>query len=625
MCGIAGIIDRSRDVVEQAVPAMNRAQAHRGPDDDGTATLGMQGGWLGFGHRRLAVIDVSPSGHQPMFDTIAGNCITFNGEIYNFRELRSDLERRGQAFRTQTDTEVILKAYAVWGIDCVKRLRGIFAFGLWDPSRQLLLLARDPLGVKPLYLFERDQTLLFASEVRAMLATELIDRKLCQEGLLSYLAYGSVQEPFTMIRDIRSLPAGHCLVWEHGTTSVRRYWNLPSPDTISETAPQDLYMVMSQRLKDAVGSQLVSDVPLGVFLSGGLDSTAIAALASQAATTPIRTFSVVFQESKYDERRWSNLVAKHIGSEHTEIELTGDQLLQWLPQIVNAFDEPSADGINTFVVSKLARESGMTVALSGLGGDEVFGGYNGFRKALLIDRLFAATRLLPPMLRHLISSGLDSLNYNEGLRKLSDLLETKSDPHLVSRRLFSKSQIHKLLNQKIPVATSWEEEAFGAMTAQAMGYDTVNRISAFELQTYMQSTLLRDTDQMSMAHALEVRVPLIDSWLVEFCFTLPGNCKVDQNSPKPLISQSIRNIIPQEIISRPKMGFELPFEQWLRQGLKGELTEIFHANSSEVSWPFEFKGFASIWGQFQAGRLNWSRVWALYVLRKWMRHNRVTC
>ena len=299
-------------------------------------------------------------------------------------------------------------------------------------------------------------------------------------------------EPFTMIRDIRSLPAGHCLVWEHGISSVRRYWSLPSSDTVSETVPQDLYMEMSQRLKDAVGSQLVSDVPLGVFLSGGIDSTAIAALASQAASTPIRTFSVVFREkANMMKRLWSNLVVKHVGSEHTEIELTGDQLLQWLPRIVNAFDEPSADGINTFfVVSKLACETGMTVALSGLGGDEVFGGYNGFRKALLIDRLFAASTPITSLLVmefHLVLTLWITMKVCASSRPF----ETKSDPHLVSRRLFSKSQIHGLLNREIPFATSWEEEAFGSMTAQAKGYDTVNRISAFELQTYMRSTLLR--------------------------------------------------------------------------------------------------------------------------------------
>ena len=382
MCGIAGILHSDKDLVERVLPAMNYAQKHRGPDDEGSVIVPAQGGWLGFGHRRLAIIDLSAAGHQPMNDAVTGNWISFNGEIYNFRELRRELEKKGHLFRTGTDTEVILKAYTEWGTESVRRLRGIFAFAIWDSARQSLFAARDHLGVKPIYYWRENKTFLFASEVRALLATGVTGTKLDYDGLHSYLAYGSVQEPFTMVKGIRSLPAGHFMEWDKKGIRTERYWKLPQPGPGPDsTDPARLYEEAAHRLFDAVDSQLISDVPLGAFLSGGIDSTAIAALMRKSNRGKVRTFSIVFDETAYDEREWSRLAAREIGTEHTELELTGEHVRLDLPDAMGSFDQPSVDGLNTYFVSKAVREAGLTVALSGVGGDELFGGYGGLPEA----------------------------------------------------------------------------------------------------------------------------------------------------------------------------------------------------------------------------------------------------
>jgi asparagine synthase (glutamine-hydrolysing) len=624
MCGIAGIFDAEPGVVAKALEAMNRTQAHRGPDDAGVRLIEMLRGCLGLGHRRLAIIDLSPAGHQPMEDPERGNWITYNGEIYNFRELRRELEGCGERFRTATDTEVILKAYGVWGRECVKRLRGIFAFGLWDAQRQGLLLARDQLGVKPLYLWEWEGRLVFASEVRAMLASGLVPRAVDLDGLHSYLAYGSVQEPFSLIRGIRSLPPGHVLEWQGGEARPTQYWALPPPDAVVPDAPADLKERLAASLTDAVGSQLVADVPLGAFLSGGIDSTAIAALAQQAGNGPVRTFSLVFREPRYDERRWSRLAARNIGSLHTEVELTGESVRERLPRALAAFDQPSLDGLNTYFVSGAAREAGLTVALSGVGGDELFGGYDGYRKPLLAARIFPALSWLPPGLRRAAAAGLNVTSRSEAARKLADLLVARRDPYLVVRRLFSDWQIRELLHPDIPVSTDWEEAAFAPVEAAVRGYDPINRASAFELETYMLSTLLRDTDQMSMVHALEVRVPLIDQRLVELLFALPGPIKLDRAQPKPLLTRPLDGLIPNECIHRPKCGFELPFEVWLRGAIEDQVRDALCGRDATGDLaPFCRAGMAQLWQDFRDRRVNWSRVWTVFVLKQWLAHHEI--
>jgi asparagine synthase (glutamine-hydrolysing) len=623
MCGIAGVLHPNSETALAVIPAMNNAQMHRGPDDGGMEFIKADGFSVGLAHRRLAIIDVSTAGHQPMNDSDTGNWITFNGEIYNFQELRRELEKKGQAFRTGTDTEVILKGYAVWGLECVRRLRGIFAFGIWDASSKRLLLARDQLGVKPLYYWRRNDAFLFASEVRALLATGLTGAKLDYDGLRSYLAYGSVQEPFTMVQGIRSLEAGHLMVWDKGLVSTKRYWELPRPEMASREVSKKLYEEAAHRLFDAVDSQLISDVPLGAFLSGGIDSTAIAALMQRSNKRTARTFSVVFNEEAYDERHWSQLAAREIGTEHTELTLTADKVCHDLPRALGCFDQPSIDGLNTYFISQAVREAGLTVALSGVGGDELFGGYDGFRKPLRIDRFHSATHQFPLFIRRMLSGALNACGLWETIRKAADTLVTTRDPYLLSRRLFSDRQLSRLLSGDIVFPDSWEEKAFGRLETESRLYDPINRISALEMQTYMLSTLLRDTDQMSMAHALEVRVPLIDPLLVEFCFTVPGSCKIENGQPKPLLTRPLGDLLPRACVHRPKRGFVLPFQLWLSGALKSEMQDSLAGVAARESTLFEPGALAALWAQYQSGRVNWSRVWAIFVLIRWMQQNRI--
>ena len=618
MCGIAGVLC-SDFIGEAAVQAMNEVMAHRGPDDEGIQRLLTSAGAVVLGHRRLAIIDLSPSGHQPMEDRDSRNWITYNGEIYNFQDLRKQLEGMGQAFRTKTDTEVILKAYATWGEDCLKHLRGIFAFGIWDEKRQTLFLTRDQLGVKPLYYFKGKDCFIFASEVRALLASGLVPRKLDINGLYSYLTYGSPQDPYTLIEDVKSLLPGHFLEWKMGEIKIHRYWQFPTPETVRSDVPKDVYSQIAEQLADAVKIELISDVPLGAFLSGGIDSTVIAVLMRKTSIVPVKTISIVFDEAKYDERKYSRHAAEYIGTDHTELELRGETVRNDLPEALAAYDQPSIDGLNTYFVSKVTKEAGLTVALSGVGGDELFGGYDGYRKSLFAERWGKPIQAIASLVPVNLQSLLKGLNGSERVRKGIALLTMKRHPYFISRRLFSDWQIERLLHKDISRTSLWEPDTFERIESEAKGYDPINRASAFELQTYMLSTLLRDTDQMSMAHALEVRVPLIDHKLVEFLFTLPGHIKVDKGVPKPLLTKTLGDSIPQECIFRPKQGFELPFDIWLRECLQKEMTEEFLNTKKDKAWPLEQNALSEIWQEFQRGKLNWSRVWAIIALKHWLK------
>jgi asparagine synthase (glutamine-hydrolysing) len=634
MCGIAVLLSGSGSAEDHLprVAAMVEAERHRGPDGSGVEVMSSHDPALVFGHVRLAIIDLSPAGRQPMRDPESGNWITFNGEIYNYVELRRELEGGGHRFVTATDTEVILKAYAEWGSECVRRLRGIFAFAIWQPgagsegaAAPRLFLARDHLGVKPLYYWRQGETLLFASEVRALLASGLVERRLSMTGLRSYLAYGSVQEPLTMIEGVLSLPPGHALSWQDGQIDMQRYWRLPPPEGISARPPARLLEEVGGRLSDAVRSQLVADVPLGVFLSGGIDSTAIAALAQRAAGGQVKTVSVVFDEKDYDERAYARRAAEHIGTDHVELNLTGGAVLETLPQALKAFDQPSVDGLNTYFVSKVTREAGLTVALSGVGGDEVFAGYGGYRKALTAERWGRRLAPIPGAARELTAGVVNALGARPVFAKMAELLRHPGHPYFLTRQLFTTPLVSELLMPECRDAQhAWGPPSLPQLAAETYGYDPVNKISALELQTYMLSTLLRDTDQMSMAHALEVRVPLVDHQLVEFLFTLPGGCKLDHPQPKPLLTRSLDGLLPDECVRRPKRGFELPFAVWLKGNLQTQVVErLFHPPSGSA-FPFQAEGLKKLWRRFESGVLRWSHVWAVYVLLVWLDEHRVT-
>lgn len=628
MCGIAGAIMPKTEInsLPDKVEMMIDAQKQRGPNGHGVDVVNTVTPTVIFGHCRLAIIDLSSAGHQPMCDSDTGNWITFNGEIYNFRELRGKLEEQGQVFRTQTDTEVILKAYATWGLTCAAKLRGIFAFGIWDQQQRRLFLARDQLGVKPLYFYHDNKYLFFASEVRALLASGLIPRHLDIDGLSSYLRYGSVQEPNTLVKEVHSLPPGHILTWQNGKIEKKCYWQLPRSTTISYKPSDDIYEELNSHLTEAVGVQLVADVPLGAFLSGGIDSTAIAALMRGRIET-VKTFSIIFDEAAYDERAYARIAASHIGTEHHELLLTSQIMQEHLDNALHAFDQPSMDGLNTYFVAKITREAGLTVALSGVGGDELFGGYAGYQRPLQLERWHQRLRYVPETVRRLLANLSRFAPQTEIVRRGADLLRTTTHPYALARQVFNEGQIagllqHDLVSQNLGEGSWWQQRMDKLYTATA-DYDSINRASALELQTYMLSTLLRDTDQMSMAHALEVRVPLLDHKLVEALFQLPGSSKLSNTHPKPLLTQTLGTLLPYECVYRAKQGFTFPFELWLRQHMYQTVVNSFTSQQAVNAYPFDSNGLQWLWQQFEQRRIGWSRVWAIFVLRCWLNEHQV--
>jgi asparagine synthase (glutamine-hydrolysing) len=622
MCGIAGVVAKAlppEEVLRRAA-AMGEAQCHRGPDDCGLELVSAREPTVALSHRRLSIIDTSVAGHQPMHDPTTGSCVVFNGEIYNFPELRDELRKLGCVFRTRTDTEVLLKAYAEWGSQCVTKLRGMFAFGIWDPRERSLLLARDQLGVKPLYYFIEQDTLVFSSEVRAILASEIPKRKLDPEGLRSFLSFGSVQDPQTLVSGVRSLLPGHTLIFHNGSARINRYWRLPE-STRAVSSGSQIYKEVAAILEDATRAQMVSDVPLGAFLSGGIDSTAVVALMSPNDGAPIRTSSIVFDEPDYDERAYSRLAAAYLGTDHTELLLRGDDVRAALPKAIASFDQPSMDGLNTYFVSKVTKEAGLSVALSGVGGDELFGGYQGYRRSRQADKWAKRISVVPEGGRHLLGRAIHAMARTERARRAADFLEGKRAPYFLTRQAFGSRQIDDLLIPELATAQSDDPPTFERIAAETAQLDPINRASAFELQTYMLSTLLRDTDQMSMAHALEVRVPLLDHRLVEFIFQIPGALKVNDSYPKPLLTRSLGDSLPKECVLRPKKGFELPFARWLRGSMEGDMRESL--TTAEKNSPFRATALEDLWHRFESDEVSWSRVWGMFVLRQWMERHRI--
>jgi asparagine synthase (glutamine-hydrolysing) len=624
MCGVAGLVGhspmgKSRDECLLIVRSMTDSMRHRGPDDEGAVVVSQEPLAV-LGHRRLSIIDISAAGHQPMTDA-DGNWVTYNGEIYNYRELRHQLIDLGHHFATNSDTEVLLRAYAQWGDEVVTRLRGIFAFGLWDARRKRLLLGRDHMGVKPMYYSLAGQTLLFASEVRALLATGLISRKLDMRAAQSYLAYGSVQDPYTLVRGINSLEPGHLAILQDGKLTIRSYWRIEQKSLRSGSLEAAMPEV-KHKLEEAVASQLVADVPIGAFLSGGIDSTAIAALAQRALSQPVRTLSIAFDEAEYDEREFARLASRHIGSDHHELVLRGADFRNHLPLALAAFDQPSADGLNTYFVSKLAREAGLTVALSGVGGDELFGGYGEYSHVRRVRTWSRRLRRVPRMMRRFAARGMRAWQHPVGHR-IVDLLDSRDDPYFLSRRLFAPAQAAELFHPDVPSGTSWYPERFTRLSREAAGFDAVAGASAMELQTYMLSTLLRDTDQMAMAHALEVRVPLIDPELVALVFSLPGSWRLKEGVPKPLLTNALGDAIPKDCAYRPKRGFELPYQRWLRESLKTDIERSFTAATEADAWPFRPDQLRNLWSGFAEGRLGWSRIWSIFALRDWLHRHQI--
>ena len=620
MCSISGLLTTDladRDVVLR----MNAAQTHRGPDDQGVWSLEFDRGAVVLGNTRLAIIDTTNAGHQPMRDPMTGNCLTYNGETYNFKELSENLRVNPCS---NTDTEVVLHAYRELGIDLFAKLRGMFALAIWDNNKRELVLARDRFGIKPLYYYISDQVLVFASELRALLATGLVPRKLSQAGVDSYLANGSVAAPLTMVEGMRQLLPGHFLKASASETGKLVYAieefgtdfrGLIKPDERNQAVRE-----LRAKLEDSVRAHLVSDVPLGVFLSGGMDSSALVALMSSVSTQTPKTFSVVFDEADLSEEQHSRAVARQFKTDHCEIRLSEEQLLALLPDALAALDQPTMDGVNTFVVSKAVRNAGVKVALSGLGGDELFAGYPSFRRAMKFEALSKASKRV---LRAAAGIGTHFLNgsvRNQKFLQLAAGRGSAEEVYQITRQLFATDFVTRITRTK---------NGSGRGKGKGVASDVVNAISRLELQGYMANTLLRDTDAMSMAHSLEVRVPFVDVDVVDYVLALPGEWKVDQSRPavpKPLLADAVADLLPRDFLARRKMGFTLPFEKWMQGRIRAEISSVFADEGQLAEAGLLPDGVRAVWQRFlNAPRaVGWTRPWSLFVLANWCRINRVT-
>ena len=645
MCGLAGLMRLDGRVTVEDVGAVLRmldAQDHRGPDDwglllpDAAARSRELGPLLGrldpahvmtypverssattvLGVRRLAILDRSPRGRMPMGSANRRGWLAYNGETYNYRELRAELGP-AESFSSGSDTEVLLRAFDTWGEAALARLRGMFGLAYFQAGpTPTLLLARDRFGIKPLYWHEDRRRVLFASEVTAIVRGGLVPDEASGEALARFLEWGSVPSPLTTVKDVRALPPGHILKISSRGARVERYWDLDGAvEAARRAAPRtaaDAVVATRERLEESVRLHLVSDVPLGVFLSGGIDSSALAALAAEGRPQPLTTLSVAFEERALSEAAYARRMAARVGADHHEVLLRAPDVFADLGAFFAAMDQPTVDGLNTWCIARAAREAGLTVVLSGLGGDEVFWGYDHLRRTAALGLARAVMAALPAAVRRGVTRlgpMAGALLARPGLDRLA-ALEAPTPPgvyHLV-RGLFPRATVRDLLG----ASEGDLEAAAPALTgdARAGAGDLRETLTRLEFSHYLGDQLLRDTDVMGMAHSIEARVPYLDHRLVETVLGLPAALKLDRARPKPLLLDALGDRLPREIWDRPKMGFTFPMAAWMRE--RAPELERLCLEDKRLQRP----AVEAVWSAFAAGRSHWSRPWALLVLAR---------
>jgi asparagine synthase (glutamine-hydrolysing) len=630
------------------VRAMTAAMRHRGPDEEGFLSGHARAPGLALGMRRLSIIDLT-SGHQPVWNETKDVAVIFNGELYNYRDLRERLALCGHRFTTQSDTEILVHAWEEWGEDSLAELRGMFAFALLDlreryATAPILFLARDPLGIKPLYYTQTPEGFAFASEVRALLASGVAPKRLSQDAVTSYLLFGSVSEPVTLLEGVFSLPPGHRMllhVPERRRVPRARPWWDPgvSPAARDTRKPRDLASAARQLrplLEDAVRAHLIADVPVGLFLSSGLDSGAIAALAAQARSG-IQSFTLTFPGTTFDEAELARLAANRFKTKHTEVPLSGESVLARIDEALAALDQPTMDGINTYFVSWAARQVGLKVALSGLGGDELFAGYQTFADTPRLSRLIKCAWFVPSVVRRMTAALVAALaarpgSPDAGRKAAAAWSYPDALPHayFFARMLFPPGQIERIIEPRFRPSTVSADGVtleptwlgwLGRTADEARKLEPVAGISWLEMRTYMTSTLLRDTDAVSMARSLEVRVPLLDTLLVEFVGSLPDAARRRPGAHKALLVEALGNLLPQEILAQRKRTFTLPWEEWLRGPLRARMEASFADPAPALAAYLRPGGMSWVWKEFLAGKTTWSRPWSLYVLNEWCRQH----
>jgi asparagine synthase (glutamine-hydrolysing) len=603
MCGIAGALNSDRLRAEAIVSAMNRQMHARGPDDEGLWS-GPAGdvGWLALGSRRLAIIDTSPLGHQPMIDQETGVVIAYNGMTYNYRLLRAALEAEGATFRSTSDTEVVLRLYISRGPEAVGALDGMFGLAIWDPRSRLLVLARDRLGIKPLYVAGYGDRFIFGSQVRAILASGAIPMHPNVAGIANFLATGASVDPTTVIEGIEAVRAGGMLLVRDGQVQRSEFWR---PGWSVRDVPWHKAVDgFRERVDAAVQSHLISDVPTSVFLSGGIDSSVIAALAAKHSPN-IQSVSVVFAESSFDEGAFSRLVAARVGTQHHEVMLNSSDLTGMLPGAFAAMDQPTFDGLNTYAVATAARQASLKVSLSGLGADELLDGYGMGRRT----RLLTAAGGIPRLIRsHVPVSLIDpSGTHPEKLSAWMAQPGGVEEAHTLLRSLFLPGEVARLL-PGIHAAGSPD----GDLASIDPG--SSNGLAWVDMSRYMRNVLLRDSDCMCMANSLELRVPYLDNGVVDFALSLPNAVR---SRRKRLVVDAFRDLLPPEVLDRRKQGFLLPIGPWMASTLGEEVSAQLREPPQGLRALLDAVAVQSVWDDFRTTGKHWLRPWSLFSLFTW--------
>lgn len=625
MCGIFGIASRNLRIDAATLEARTNTLAHRGPDDCGIHLDSR----AGLGHRRLSIIDLA-GGKQPIYNEDRTKCIVFNGEIYNYQKLRKALMERGHRFSTNSDTETILHAYEEWGAACVGRLRGMFAFAIWDSQSEELFLARDRLGIKPLFYAEHNDQLYFASEMKAILEDPEFPRRIDEQALAAYFNFSYIPAPMTIYKDIRKLMPGHTLTWRQGSVTIQQYWDIYFQPNHGK---KESFFIerYTELLQEAVAMRLMSEVPLGAFLSGGIDSSLVVAMMSMAEPESVNTFCIGFGGSVggyLDERQYADMVAQRYHTRHKTMEVI-PKSEGLIDTIVTAFDEPFADDstIPSYYVCQMARQEA-TVALSGLGGDEAFAGYErylGFRLNSVYSRLpgFMRRSLLPNLINGLPErkDGHYTVNHLKRFIRSSNLPPDLRYIGYISRlnpmtngHFFAD---HERFSEHLEASVDHYRSFFNTTNVSADS-DSLDRVLFCDLKTYLPEDILSVTDRMSMVHALEVRVPFIDHKLLEFCATIPSELKMKWFRKKYLLKKISRPLLPPKVIDHRKQGFVGPMTQWLKHDLKGYVQQTLQPDRLAKHDYLNPTAVVSILDDHFSGReINDTLIWAMVIFQSW--------